>query len=456
MRLLCRLSLMWAVAASASPANAPSPLTWPHLPKYFTLPSLNEQAEIQDAWTKERLNSIPALMRRHNVSAWLISQREYTEDIVFWSLKKATQFSARRQTTDLFLADPKSTEAHHAWISNTADQDLWPELRAILDSEQPETIAINADTGVSFASGLHAGELEAVREGLGEKWSEKLVSVPPMLPIEVIGTMVESKGLWYWKLMSTAWAMISEAFSERVIEPGVTTTTDVEWWLREKLQQMNYTTWFQPSVTIIDGDTKWFAQGVEETTKPRETIMYGDMLHVDFGVTALGMNTDTQHLAYVLYPGETEDDVPAGLTEGLKKGNRVQDIVRENMKVGATGNEILKKCIEQMDAGGISGRVYSHPVGDWGHSAGTPIGFTNLQEGVPVTGDLPLIANTFYSVELAVWHFVPERNATLLFPLEEDVRFDDGWGFNWVYGRQTKFHVIKTPKRNSLQAQGDL
>lgn len=136
---------------------------------------------------------------------------------------------------------------------------------------------------------------------------------------------------------------------------------------------MNYTTWFQPGVTIIEGDT-WFAQDAEQSSKARNTIMYGDMLHVDFGVTALGMNTDTQHLAYVLYPGETEDDVPKGLVEGLQKGNRAQDIVRENMKIGATGNEILRKCREQMDAEGIRGRVYSHPVGDWGHSAGTPIG----------------------------------------------------------------------------------
>jgi methionine aminopeptidase len=137
---------------------------------------------------------------------------------------------------------------------------------------------------------------------------------------------------------------------------------------------MNYTTWFQPSVTIIDGDTKFFAQDVEPASKPRETIMYGDMLHVDFGVTALGMNTDTQHLAYVLYPGETELDVPKNLREGLKKGNRVQDMVRENMKVGVTGNEILAKCRAQMDSEGTSGRIYSHPIGDWGHSAGTPIG----------------------------------------------------------------------------------
>ncbi|MCB0638607.1 MAG: Xaa-Pro aminopeptidase, partial [Lewinella sp.] len=34
-------------------------------------------------------------------------------------------------------------------------------------------------------------------------------------------------------------------------------------------------------------------------------IQPGDLLHVDFGITYLGLNTDTQQNAYVLRPGET-------------------------------------------------------------------------------------------------------------------------------------------------------
>jgi hypothetical protein len=240
MHILSTIGLLWLAGASASPTDKAADLNrvhdepdsqtplatdWPHLPKYFTLPSLREQAAIQDAWLQERIDSIPALMRKHNVSAWLMSQREYAEEIAFWSLKPATYFSARRRTTDLFLADPKDGKTRHSWITMTPEEDLWPELRAVLEREQPESIAVNADMDVSFASGMHAGELEAVRAGLGEEWAAKLISVPKMLPVEMIGTMVEGKAMWYMKLMSTAWAMISEAFSERVIEPGVTTTT---------------------------------------------------------------------------------------------------------------------------------------------------------------------------------------------------------------------------------------
>lgn len=152
---------------------------------------------------------------------------------------------------------------------------------------------------------------------------------------------------------------------------------DVEWWMREKIQEQNYTTWFPPSVSIVGRDGL-FEQDNPFHQNEKDVIQYGDMLHVDFGVTALGMNTDTQHLAYVLHPGESEKDIPNGLLSGLRQGNRLQDIVIENMDVGLSGNTILKNIQEQMKTENIDGRIYSHPIGDWGHSAGTLIGKCKL------------------------------------------------------------------------------
>ena len=152
--------------------------------------------------------------------------------------------------------------------------------------------------------------------------------------------------------------------------------------MRDRLQQLNFTTWFHPDVTIIDPASWNFSvktpslvpSSLLDASDSGPVINHRDMLHVDFGLTAMGLNTDTQHLAYVLGPGETEADIPQGLLAGLGKGNRAQDIVKSHMKVGKTGNEILKASLEQMKSEGIEGKVYCHPIGDWGHSAGTLIG----------------------------------------------------------------------------------
>jgi hypothetical protein len=96
------------------------------------------------------------------------------------------------------------------------------------------------------------------------------------------------------------------------------------------------------------------------------------MLHVDIGITAMNMNTDTQHLGYILRTNETAP--PAGLLQGLKDGNKLQDFVRKRMVPGVTGDDVLRDVKRDMKDGGLKGLIYSHPIGDYGHSAGAIIG----------------------------------------------------------------------------------
>ena len=44
--------------------------------------------------------------------------------------------------------------------------------------------------------------------------------------------------------------IIKEAFSTNVITPGISTTDDVVWWMREKVKNLGLRTWFHPTVDV--------------------------------------------------------------------------------------------------------------------------------------------------------------------------------------------------------------
>jgi hypothetical protein len=166
------------------------------------------------------------------------------------------------------------------------------------------------------------------------------------------------------------------------------------------------------------------------------------MLWTDFGVVALNLHTDTQHLGYVLREGET--DVPAGLKRCLASSNRLQDILLEHMEPGLTGNEILASTLAQMRSEGIDGTVYTHPIGDHGHGAGPLIGRWDGQEGVPVRGDAVLLPSTWHSIELQATTPIPEWGGKpASCRQEEEAYLDAGGERHWVYTRQSIFHVVR-------------
>ena len=237
----------------------------------------------------------------------------------------------------------------------------------------------------------------------------------------------------YPQIVGIAHAIIAEAFSRMVITPGLTTTDDVVWWMRERIAGLKLGTWFQPSVSI--------QRPKSSPLKDPEVIHRGDMLHCDMGITYLGLNTDTQELAYVLRDGE--DDVPPGLKAGLAQGNRLQDILLGEFRESRSGNEILAAALKKAKEEGLRPSVYTHPLGFHGHAAGPTIGLWDMQGGVPGAGDYPLFADTVYSIELNVTAAVPEwDHQDVQFALEEDAVFT-GAGTRFLDGRQTRLLIIK-------------
>jgi hypothetical protein len=174
-----------------------------------------------------------------------------------------------------------------------------------------------------------------------------------------------------------------------------------------------------------------------------QVIRPGDLLHVDFGITYLRLNTDTQQHAYVLRPGEAS--APQGLRDALATGNRLQDVLTGQFESGRTGNDILKRTLDQARKEGIQATIYTHPIGFQGHGAGPTIGLWDQQGGVPGSGDYPLYPNTAYSIELNAAVPIPEWNDKLVRIMLEEDAFFDGTGVRYIDGRQTELLLIPRP-----------
>ncbi|MCZ6758405.1 MAG: M24 family metallopeptidase [Bacteroidetes bacterium] len=420
------------------------------------LPSLRDQADEQQAWTAYRVNHIlPGLMEKYGVDLWVLSMREYAEDPVFWSIAAPTTFAARRRSIYLFHRREDGSvrnialggtsqggvfEAYKDPNQYVAGRELWADgqwqlFRTFVEEADPGSIALNIDPVHAFADGLHSGEREALETALGPEYLERVVRVP-QLAIDFIAIRAPGMEERYRMIEETVHAIIGEAFSSAVITPGSTTTDDVRWWLREKVQELGMTTWFMPSVSL-----QRHTVGRSEGPQGDNVIERGDLLWCDFGVIAMRLKTDTQHLGYVLREGESAP--PEGLIHGLSTSNRLQDILLSKMEPGRTGNEILLAALDQMSSEGIDGTIYTHPIGDHGHGAGPLIGLWDRQEALPGRGNVRLSPNTWHSIELQATVEVPEwDNQRVSFRQEEEARVGKDGTRSWVYMRQTELHIV--------------
>ena len=430
---------------------------------------LRDQAMQQQKWLELRMErTLPALMRREKIDMWVVPMREYNEDPVFRAITSPTTFAARRRTIYVFfdrgaqqgierialggtsqgnvfkavrsmkpVAQPAAGSRENSRQAELWGDEQWQILKQVIEERKPQKIAINTSRTFAFADGLASGEKEGMLEALGPQWAGKVVNAEA-LAVDLIAARQPEEEAAFRELNRVAWEIISEAFSSKVITPGVTKADDVVWWMRQRLADLGLSTWFQPSVEVQR------AFGSPELVGVNPTILPGDILHCDFGVTAMGLNTDTQHMGYVLKPGET--DVPAGIKKALANSNRLQDLTIEELKPGRTGNEVLKAVLTRMTAEGIDGTEYSHPIGLNGHGAGALVGLWDYQDGVPGRGDHKLIPGMWYSIELQATTPVPEwNNQQVRSAQEEDVIIDAAGKVRWAFGRQSKFHIVTAP-----------
>ena len=426
--------------------------------------TLREQAELQQRWLARRMDSVlPSLMRKYQIDLWVVPMREYNEDPVFSSLVSPTTFAARRRTIYVFfdrgpakgverialggssqggvyeavrstkpIAGPAGVGGRQAELWG---DEQWQVLKQVIEERKPTVIGIDKSRNFAFADGLSAGELEGMSEALGSAWTAKFRPAEG-LAVDFIATRLPEEGEFYGKLSQLVWDLIDEMFSSRTITPGTTRTGDLVWWWRQRVNDLGLGTWFQPSIEVQRRGA------TDEQLGADPVIQRGDVLHCDVGITALRLNTDTQHNAYVLLPGE--NDAPPGLRKALASANRLQDILFEEIRPGRTGNEVLSASLSKMRAEGINGTVYTHPIGMHGHGAGPLIGLWDYQEGVPGRGDHRIIPSMWFSSELQATSTVPEWGGQAVrMAMEEDFVLGADGKPRWALRRQDKLHLVR-------------
>ena len=416
-----------------------------------------ERARVVDEILGERFNQLlPGLMDKADIDMWLLISREYNEDPVLKTMLPATWLNARRRTIIMFYRDKakdtleKLAVARYdfgehikgAW-DKEQQPDQWERLTELIRQRNPRKIALNYSEHFNIADGLVHTDLEEFKSALPEAYKNRLVSAEP-LAVSWIETRTPREMMIYEQLVAITHNIIAEAFSEAVITPGVTTTGDVEWWMRDKVTALGLETWFHPTVDVQRSSEALVGHLYSFSGRPEnEVIRPGDLLHCDFGISYLRLHTDCQELAYVLRPGERE--APDYLKQALKDGNRVQDILTQNFNTGRSGNDILLRSLKQGRDEGLKPAIYTHPLGSYGHSAGPTIGMWDSQGGVPGDGDYALYPNTVYAIELNTTVSIPEWKRDIRIMLEE-AGFWGEEGFRYVKGRQTELLLIPRVK----------
>ena len=410
---------------------------------------LKDRAKIIDKILKERIDNIlPKIMKKEDVDMWVLIAREYNEDPIIKTFLPSTWLNARRRTI-LVISNNENNEFETVSISRYDFGNIfksiwnkekvpnqWEALSNYIIKKTPNKIAINISENYALADGLVKTDYEGLLKVLPENYIKKLVSSEP-IAVSWIEQRSSSEMNIYSQLVEITHNIIKEAFSTNVITPGITSTDDVVWWLRQKVSSLGLSTWFHPTIDVQRKDN---SDLYSFDSQSKYDIIYpGDLVHCDFGISYLRLNTDCQQLAYVLNPDEK--DAPIELKLALEKGNRVQDLLTNSFEKGRSGNYILKKALKLGFKEGLRPQIYTHPLGLFGHSAGTTIGMWDSQKGVKGSGEHLLNYKTAYAIELNTKVYIKSWKKDVRIMLEE-AGYYDKYGFRYINGRQNKLILI--------------
>jgi Xaa-Pro aminopeptidase len=417
--------------------------------------SIRDRANVMLQITRKRLDTlVPRFMRETGFDMWIIICNEddldpifktmipyenwcpITQILVFYDRGSGQGIERLNVSRTNFGDLYESVWDAGAWDTEKKESQ-WDCLGRIVRERDPKKIGIHEGEIQWAAGGLTVVLKKRLVEAIGPEYTARLESAEPLVTLWAETLLDEEIDLMK-QAVAISHAVIAETFSSKVITPGFTTTDDLRYHYWQRVADFGLDLAFYPFFSIRGRQ----AEAIERYGKNDNVIRPGDFIHCDVGLKYMYYNTDHQEWAYVLRVGET--DAPETFRNIMAEGNRLQDIYCSEFKTGLTGNELLGNILKKAKAQGIpKPRVYSHSLGYFLHEPGPLIGLPWEQENNAGRGDVKLVPNSCFVVELSVTTPVPEwEGKKFRLSIEQDIAFT-GDGTVYLDGRQTRFHLVQ-------------
>ncbi|MHA1463637.1 MAG: M24 family metallopeptidase [Candidatus Heimdallarchaeaceae archaeon] len=316
------------------------------------------QWETLDLIRKEKFNSIlPIAMRENNVDMWIHSMREGNPDPLTLDLGGDKGYFVFTDT-----GEERIERAVFGGYQDDLEEldcyDIFGQEEELMDfviTRNPKTIAVNTSDNLAVADGISYSCYIKLTKLLGEKYSERIVSAEYLIT-DFRTRRIPREIEVYTVLCEIAKHLLETALSNEVITPGETSLEDVGWWMEDQLADLGMKSTFSRSMPMIIHSDK---SKKSEYRSSNYIIQKGDLMQYDFGISHMNYGTDFKRVAYVLNEGETA--VPSGIQNGWVQALKARDVIKENIKIGQTAGETLKKIGEALEAAGFR---YLHLIVD--------------------------------------------------------------------------------------------
>ncbi len=441
------LAVSVALTAACAPADAPRAADAAF---EFDLPNWSEQVTLREGWLERRHEMLLPMMRQYDIDMWITVNEEFHDDPLTEYIAPPRPYTGNR---DIFVFVDTGEELRSVAITGYSEVNLkrffespdeprpasqvLPELYAIYS---PQRIALNMDGRKGMTRSLTYATYGYLSDIMGPEATSRFVSAADLIE-EYLDTRIPEELEAYRNLVHLTEVIAKRALSDEVIEPGVTTIGDVRRWIYNAMWQYRVGTWFQPDLRHQRGgrpnDT---SRGFLAVAPENWVIEPGDVLHLDVGISYLGLDTDWQKMAYVLREGES--DAPAGLQAAMANTNALQDVLTSAARPGLTAGEVYDATMAEMDSRLIKAQIYSHPLGNHGHGMGPSIDFRSAQRGETARQSKRLRDGSYISIELNTRTPVPEWDGQEVYIMMEDPAHLDSEGYHFFRPRQESFYLI--------------